>query len=80
MRESKENVFCYVKQSSPLIPPFAVRLTNPVSRFGEIPSLQNMCRKVIQKSCYGHLDLLPLPKKLISYCKDLDTIMPIRIE
>lgn len=86
MKKSKENVFCYVKQSSQLIPPFPVRLTNPISRFGDIPSLQNMCRIVIQKSCladFGHLDMLPLPKKLISYCKEMESIydeMPIRID
>ncbi|XP_031629571.1 suppressor of cytokine signaling 6 [Contarinia nasturtii] len=85
MKKSKENVFCYVKQSSELIPPFPVRLTNPISHFGDIPSLQNMCRLVIQKSMNGRFDrmhALPLPNKLITYCKECETIygeMPIRI-
>lgn len=83
MKKSKENVFCYVKQSSQLIPPFPVRLTNPISHFGDISSLQNMCRLVIQKSVdIGKMDLLPLPNKLIQYCKEWETIygeMPMRI-
>lgn len=83
MKKSKENVFCYVKQSSQLIPPFPVRLTNPISHFGDIPSLQNMCRLVIQKSVrIDCMDRLPLPNKLISYCMEWETIygeMPIRI-
>lgn len=71
MKKSKENVFCYVKQSSQLIPPFPVRLTNPISRFGDISSLQNMCRQVIKKHVdVSQMDLLPLPNKLISYCKE----------
>lgn len=81
MKKSKENVFCYVKQSSQLIPPFPVRLTNPISHFGDISSLQNLCRLVIQKSVkIDCMDLLPLPNKLISYCKEWETIygvMPI---
>lgn len=84
MKKSKETVFCYVKQNSSLIPPFPVRLTNPISRFGAISSLQNMCRLVIQRSIdIAKMDLLPLPNKLISYCKEWETIygeMPIRID
>lgn len=83
MKKSKENVFCYVKQNSQLLPPFPVRLTNPISHFGDITTLQNMCRTVIQKNIdVGKMDLLPLPNRLISYCKEWETIygeMPIRI-
>lgn len=82
MQKSKENVFCYVK-SSQLIPPFAVRLTNPISHFGDVSSLQNLCRLVIQKNVdVAKMDMLQLPNKLISYCKEWETIygeMPIRI-
>lgn len=83
MKKSKENVFCYVKQNSQLQPPFPVRLTTPISHFGDIPTLQNMCRLVIQKNVdVMKMDLLPLPNKLITYCKEWETIygeMPIRI-
>lgn len=75
MKKSKENVFCYVKQSSQLLPPFPVRLTNPVSHFGDIPSLQHMCRLIIQRNVdTGQMDSLPLPNKLITYCKEWETI------
>lgn len=83
MKKSKENVFCYVKQSSQLLPPFPVRLTNPISHFGDIHSLQSLCRSVIQKNIkIEKMDLLPLPNKLITFCKEWDTIyreMPIPI-
>lgn len=64
MKKSKENVFCYVKQNSQLLPPFPVRLTHPISHFANILSLQNMCRmvmvKVMQKNFdLGKMDLLP---------------------
>lgn len=83
MKKSKDSVFSYVEQSSQLLPPFPVRLTNPISHFGDIATLQNMCRMVIQKNVdIGKMDQLPLPNKLISYCKEWETIygeMPIRI-
>lgn len=84
MKKSKESVFCYVKQSSQLLPPFPVRLTNPISHFGDVRSLQNLCRIVIQKNVKlrERMDFLPLPNKLISFCKEFETIygeMPIRI-
>lgn len=75
MKQSKDSVFCYVKQSSQLIPAFPVRLTHPISRFGDILSLQYMCRVVIRKRVnIEQMDELPLPNKLISYCKDDETI------
>lgn len=84
MKKSKENVFCYVKQSIELLPPFPVRLTSPISHFGDIPPLQNLCRQVIQKNVdVAKMDLLPFPKKLIAFCKEYETIygeMPIRIQ
>lgn len=64
-----------MKQNSLLIPPFPVRLTNPISRFGDISSLQSLCRLVIRKSVNNaQMDHLPLPNKLISYCKECDKI------
>lgn len=61
-----------------------MRLTNPISHFGDISTLQNMCRLVIQKNVdLMKMDLLPLPNKLITYCKEWETIygeMPIRID
>lgn len=76
MKKSKENVFCYVKQSSQLLPPFPVRLTHPISHFGDC-SLQNLCRSVVRRNVkIVDMDLLPLPKKLIEYCKGYTTVHP----
>lgn len=71
MNKSKEDVFCYVKQSSQLNPPFPVRLINPINRFGDALSLQDLCRQAVRKSVQvKQMDLLPLPKKLIAFCKE----------
>lgn len=81
--KSKDSVFCYVKPTSQLQPPFPVRLTNPLSHFGDISTLQNMCRLVIQKHVDNErIDSLPLPHKLIAYCKEWGTINgdPVLVE
>lgn len=75
IKKSKDSVFCYVKPTSQLQPPFPVRLTNPLSHFGDISTLQNMCRLVIQKHVdNSRMDSLPLPSKLITYCKEWGSI------
>lgn len=60
MIQSKDHIFCYVKQNSHLHPPYPVRLTNPISKFDEVPSLQHICRYVIRSSDkVQNIDCLP---------------------
>lgn len=65
---SRGQIFCYVKPSSQLQQPFPVRLTNPISKFDEVPSLQHICRYVIRR----RLDINKLhclPMQLQEYVK-----------
>ncbi|XP_059613852.1 suppressor of cytokine signaling 6 [Phlebotomus argentipes] len=71
MRKSKNGVFCYVKTSSEMLPPFPVRLTIPVNRFYEVTSLQHLCRFIIrQKINLNNVEQLPLPSKLKDYIRE----------
>uniref|UniRef100_A0A1B0CTE7 Putative suppressors of cytokine signaling n=1 Tax=Lutzomyia longipalpis TaxID=7200 RepID=A0A1B0CTE7_LUTLO len=71
MRKSKTCVFCYVKSSSQMLPPFPVRLTIPINRFYEVQSLQHLCRFIIrQKINLNNVEKLPLPSKLIDYVRE----------
>ncbi|KAG4068779.1 hypothetical protein HA402_002470 [Bradysia odoriphaga] len=49
--------------------PMRVQLTNPVSRFKHIQSLQHMCRFVIRKAVVRKdlIQTLPLPRRLLDY-------------
>lgn len=70
MKKSKDQIFCYVKPGTQNIlqPPFPVRLTNPISKFDEVPKLQHICRYHIRTSRVP-LNLDTLPKKLQEYVK-----------
>ncbi|KAG4073965.1 hypothetical protein HA402_014170 [Bradysia odoriphaga] len=70
MRKSKNQIFCYVKPGAQNIlqPPFPVRLTNPISKFDEVPKLQHICRYYIRTSRVP-ISLDTLPKKLQEYVK-----------
>lgn len=46
---SRDQILCYVKPSSQLQQPFPVRLTRPISKRAEVPSLQHVCRFVIRR-------------------------------
>lgn len=69
MKMSLKGPMCFSKASTFLgFPTFPIRLTTPVSRFGELPSLQHLCRFVIrQNSRCDKLHELPLPSKIINY-------------
>ncbi|XP_022789976.1 suppressor of cytokine signaling 7-like [Stylophora pistillata] len=69
MKMSLKGPMCFSKASSFLgFPTFPIRLTTPVSRFEELPSLQHLCRFVIrQNSRCDKLHELPLPSKIIKY-------------
>lgn len=78
MLQSKDHIFCYVKQSSHLQPPYPVRLTNPISKFDEVPSLQHICRYVIR--CSDNLSIIEcLPAKLQDYVK-VNKYLNIRLD
>lgn len=64
---SRDHVLCYVKPSSQLQQPFLVRLTNPISKFDEVPSLQHICRYVIRKSGDSDRLIRCLPAPLQSF-------------
>lgn len=71
MRKSEEGVFCYVKRSNHILPPFPVRLINPINRFYEVSPLQHLCRFVIrQKIAVNNVTQLPLPAKLKEYVQE----------
>lgn len=68
---SKSGVFCYSRSRSPGSPSYPVRLTNPVSRFTQVRSLQYLCRFVIrQYTRYDHIQKLPLPSRLKGYLEE----------
>lgn len=73
MRKSETSVFGFVKQNSKLQPPFPVRLTNPIIRFQEVPSLQHLCRYQIRRLVAPNhqvIPLLPLPPLLKEYLSE----------
>ncbi|XP_066288546.1 suppressor of cytokine signaling 6-like [Branchiostoma lanceolatum] len=71
MRESQSAVFCYSRSRTPGAPSFPVRLTNPVSRFTQVRTLQYLCRFVIrQYTRIDHIQLLPLPTKIREYLQE----------
>lgn len=68
MRKSESAVFGFVKQNSKLQTPFPVRLTNPIIRFQEVPSLQHLTRLNIRRQVApNNISLLPLPEMLKEY-------------
>uniref|UniRef100_A0A8C6WUN4 Suppressor of cytokine signaling 6 n=1 Tax=Neogobius melanostomus TaxID=47308 RepID=A0A8C6WUN4_9GOBI len=70
IRDSENGAFCYSRSRLPGSATYPVRLTNPVSRFMQVRSLQYLCRFVIRQ--YTRIDLiqkLPLPNKMKDYCK-----------
>lgn len=64
---SKEQIFCFSKPNSQMKPAFPVRLTNPISRFDEVPSLQHICRYVIRNQNATITSINCLPAKLQDY-------------
>ncbi|XP_058066451.1 cytokine-inducible SH2-containing protein [Anopheles bellator] len=71
MKKSEFGVIGYVKQNSPLMPPFPVRLTKPINRFYEVSTLQHLCRFIIrQKIDSNDIAKLPLPEKLKQYVEE----------
>lgn len=54
-----------------LLPPYVVRLTIPINRFYEVPSLQHLCKYVIRnKFNLEILAKLPFPSQMMAYIQD----------
>ncbi|XP_055608444.1 suppressor of cytokine signaling 6-like isoform X2 [Uranotaenia lowii] len=71
MKKSEFDVIGFGKQTSPLTPPFPVRLTKPVNRFYEVSSLQHLCRFIIRQQVeIENIGKLPLPSKLKDYVEE----------
>ncbi|XP_058463605.1 suppressor of cytokine signaling 6-like [Malaya genurostris] len=71
MKKSEFGMIGFVKQTSPLTPPFPVRLTKPINRFYEVSSLQHLCRFIIrQRIDTKNIHCLPLPSKLKDYIEE----------
>ncbi|KAK9403439.1 Suppressor of cytokine signaling 6 [Crotalus adamanteus] len=71
VRDSENGAFCYSRSRLPGSTTYPVRLTNPVSRFMQVRSLQYLCRFVIRQ--YTRIDLiqkLPLPNKMKDYLQE----------
>ncbi|XP_010795336.1 suppressor of cytokine signaling 6 [Notothenia coriiceps] len=71
IRDSETGAFCYSRSRLPGSATYPVRLTNPVSRFMQVRSLQYLCRFVIRQ--YTRIDLiqkLPLPNKMKDYLQE----------
>lgn len=71
IRDSENGAFCYSRSRLPGSATYPVRLTNPVSRFMQVRSLQYLCRFVIRQST--RIDLiqkLPLPTKMKDYLQE----------
>ncbi|XP_028832919.1 suppressor of cytokine signaling 6b [Denticeps clupeoides] len=71
IKDSESGAFCYSRSRLPGSATYPVRLTNPVSRFMQVRSLQYLCRFVIRQ--YTRIDLiqkLPLPSKMKDYLQE----------
>ncbi len=71
IKDSENGAFCYSRSRLPGSAMYPVRLTNPVSRFMQVRSLQYLCRFVIRQ--YTRIDLirkLPLPNKMKDYLQE----------
>lgn len=71
IKDSENGAFCYSRSRVPGSATYPVRLTNPVSRFMQVRSMQYLCRFVIRQ--YTRIDLiqkLPLPNKMKDYLQE----------
>ncbi|KAJ8279721.1 hypothetical protein COCON_G00067870 [Conger conger] len=71
IKDSESGAFCYSRSRLPGSATYPVSLTNPVSRFMQVRSLQYLCRFIIRQ--YTRIDLiqkLPLPNKMKDYLQE----------
>ncbi|XP_070570336.1 suppressor of cytokine signaling 5-like [Ptychodera flava] len=69
MQHSKNGKFLYfLRPRFPGAPPVPVQLTQPISRFKRVQTLQHKCRFLIRKLVrLDHIQYLPLPKRVKEY-------------
>uniref|UniRef100_A0A1A9X3E4 Uncharacterized protein n=1 Tax=Glossina brevipalpis TaxID=37001 RepID=A0A1A9X3E4_9MUSC len=67
-RCTNDNFVCFVKVPNEMQPPFPVILKYPLSRYLNMPKLQDLCRRVIQRTnTVEEMECLPLPPTLKEY-------------
>ncbi|XP_055375544.1 suppressor of cytokine signaling 7 isoform X1 [Condylostylus longicornis] len=69
VEHSRSGRYLFFLQRRPERGPMRVQLTNPVSRFKHVQSLQHICRFVILKTVIRKdlIQSLPLPRRLLDY-------------
>ncbi|KAJ8965492.1 hypothetical protein NQ314_004079 [Rhamnusium bicolor] len=71
LSKSKNGIYCYTKSGDEINPNYPVRLTLPVSRYDEVPSLKYLSRFVIRQCInINDIEKLPLPLSLINYLQE----------
>lgn len=67
-RCTNDNFVCFVKVPNEMQPPFPVILKYPLSRYLNMPKLQDLCRRVIQRTTkYEDIAKLSIPPALQEY-------------
>ncbi|EDV59569.1 uncharacterized protein LOC6541868 [Drosophila erecta] len=67
-RCTNDNFVCFVKVPNEMQPPFPVILKYPLSRYANMPKLQDLCRRVLQRQMpREQLAQLPVPAQMLEY-------------
>ncbi|EDW61593.1 uncharacterized protein Socs44A [Drosophila virilis] len=67
-RCTNDNFVCFVKVPNEMQPPFPVILKYPLSRYLNMPKLQDLCRRVLQSQMtVAELAQLPVPAQMLEY-------------
>ncbi|KAH8394644.1 hypothetical protein KR222_000861, partial [Zaprionus bogoriensis] len=67
-RCTNDNFVCFVKVPNEMQPPFPVILKYPLSRYLNMPKLQDLCRRVLQAQLsVPELAKLPVPAQMLEY-------------
>ncbi|KAH8402109.1 hypothetical protein KR009_009836 [Drosophila setifemur] len=67
-RCTNDNFVCFVKVPNEMQPPFVVILKYPLSRYAQMPKLQDLCRRVLQRQMTREqLAQLPVPAQMLEY-------------
>ncbi|KAM8714324.1 hypothetical protein ACLKA7_014454 [Drosophila subpalustris] len=67
-RCTNDNFVCFVKVPNEMQPPFPVILKYPLSRYLNMPKLQDLCRRVLQAQMpVDDLAKLPVPAQMLEY-------------
>ncbi|EDW46881.1 uncharacterized protein LOC6608120 [Drosophila sechellia] len=67
-RCTNDNFVCFVKVPNEMQPPFPVILKYPLSRYANMPKLQDLCRRVLQRQMSREqLAQMPVPAQMLEY-------------